>query len=321
MGIVHHGSYVAYLEVARVEWLRRRGVAYASWAQRGLHLAVVELSLRYRAPARFDDEIDVETVLGERRAASIRFDYRLLRAGDGVLLAEGSTRLACVDAAGRAQAHPRRDGRGARARRRGLTASGGSPRPVTNAAGSDSFELVGSVVDRQFRVDAVIGEGGFAVVYKGWHLSLDQPIALKALKMPGANDAGLQGTLLAKFREEAKLTYVLSQATLNIVRIIDFGATTAPTGAWVPFAVQEWLDGETLAQDLRRRRQQGMRGAPAPGGDAHPRAGGARARHRAPAARRAPGREAREHLPPGPGLGRAGAAPQGARLRHREGDS
>jgi acyl-CoA thioester hydrolase len=97
MGIVHHGSYVTYLEVARVEWLRRRGVTYASWAQAGLHLAVVELTLRYRAPARFDDEIDVETVLGERRAATARFDYRLLRAVDGVLLAEASTRLACVD--------------------------------------------------------------------------------------------------------------------------------------------------------------------------------------------------------------------------------
>jgi acyl-CoA thioester hydrolase len=97
MGIVHHGSYVGYLEVARVEWLRRRGVAYVSWAQRGLHMAVVDLALRYRAPARFDDEIDVEVALGEWRAASIRFDYRLLRVGDGVLLAEGSTRLACVD--------------------------------------------------------------------------------------------------------------------------------------------------------------------------------------------------------------------------------
>jgi acyl-CoA thioester hydrolase len=100
MGIVHHGSYVGYLEVARVEWLRRRGVAYATWAQRGLHLAVVDLALKYRAPARFDDEIDVEAVLGEWRAASIRFDYRLLRVGDGALLAEGSTRLACVDGAG-----------------------------------------------------------------------------------------------------------------------------------------------------------------------------------------------------------------------------
>ena len=100
MGIVHHGSYVGYLEVARVEWLRRRGVAYVSWAQRGLHMAVVDLTLRYRAPARFDDEIDVEVVLGEWRAASIRFDYRVLRVGDGVLLAEGSTRLACVDEKG-----------------------------------------------------------------------------------------------------------------------------------------------------------------------------------------------------------------------------
>jgi len=100
MGIVHHGSYAAYLEVARVEWLRRRGVAYATWAQRGLHLAVVELSLKYRAPARFDDEIDVEATLGARRAASIRFDYRLVRVADGTVLGEGSTLLACVDAQG-----------------------------------------------------------------------------------------------------------------------------------------------------------------------------------------------------------------------------
>jgi acyl-CoA thioester hydrolase len=97
MGIVHHGSYVAYLEAARVEWLRRRGVSYAEWAARGMHLAVVELSLRYRAPARFDDELDVEVLLGEMRAASVRFDYRLLRASDQLLCAEGWTRLACVD--------------------------------------------------------------------------------------------------------------------------------------------------------------------------------------------------------------------------------
>ena len=97
MGIVHHGSYVAYLEAARVEWLRRRGVSYAAWAARGMHLAVVELSLRYRAPVRFDDELDVEVTLGETKAASVRFDYRLLRAPDQLLCAEGSTRLACVD--------------------------------------------------------------------------------------------------------------------------------------------------------------------------------------------------------------------------------
>ncbi len=100
MGIVHHGSYVTYLEVARIEWLRRRGVTYASWAAGGLHLPVVELELQYRSPARFDDELLVETTLGELRAASLRFDYRILReegAAEGVVCAEGSTRLACID--------------------------------------------------------------------------------------------------------------------------------------------------------------------------------------------------------------------------------
>ncbi len=97
MGIVHHGSYVSYLEVARVEWLRRRGVAYASWAQGGVHLPVVDLTLKYRSPLRFDEELDVETTLGELRVASVRFDYRLVRAGDGTLCAEGATRLACID--------------------------------------------------------------------------------------------------------------------------------------------------------------------------------------------------------------------------------
>jgi acyl-CoA thioester hydrolase len=97
MGIVHHESYASYMEVARIEWLRRRGVEYSTWAKNGLHLPVVELVIKYRAPARFDDELDVEAVLTEAGAASVRFDYRIVRAGDGVLCAEGSTRLACVD--------------------------------------------------------------------------------------------------------------------------------------------------------------------------------------------------------------------------------
>ncbi len=97
MGIVHHSHYVAYMEVARVEWLRRRGLTYADWANRGLHLPVVDLTIRYRAPARFDDELDVETTLAEVRAASVRFDYRIVRAADRTLCAEGSTRLARVD--------------------------------------------------------------------------------------------------------------------------------------------------------------------------------------------------------------------------------
>jgi acyl-CoA thioester hydrolase len=98
MGIVHHGSYVHYMEVGRIEWLRRRGVTYADWAAHGVHLPVIELTLKYRAPARFDEEIDVHVSLVEVGAASVRYDYRLVRAADGTLLTEGSTRLACIDA-------------------------------------------------------------------------------------------------------------------------------------------------------------------------------------------------------------------------------
>jgi acyl-CoA thioester hydrolase len=97
MGIVHHGNYPLYMELARVEWLRRRGLTYAEWAARGLHLPVVDLSIRYRAPARFDDELDVETTLAEIRAATVRFEYQIVRVADRTRCAEGSTRLARVD--------------------------------------------------------------------------------------------------------------------------------------------------------------------------------------------------------------------------------
>jgi acyl-CoA thioester hydrolase len=97
MGIVHHASYVSYMEVGRIEWLRRRGVAYADWAAHGVHLPVVDLSVKYKAPARFDDELDVHVALAEIGAASVRFEYRLVRAADGTVCTEGSTRLACID--------------------------------------------------------------------------------------------------------------------------------------------------------------------------------------------------------------------------------
>jgi acyl-CoA thioester hydrolase len=97
MGIVHHANYVTYMEVARIEWLRRRGVTYADWAAHGAHLAVVELVVNYRSPARFDEEIDIRVALAEVGAASVRFEYRLIHAVDGRLYAEASARLACID--------------------------------------------------------------------------------------------------------------------------------------------------------------------------------------------------------------------------------
>jgi acyl-CoA thioester hydrolase len=95
MGIVHHANYFAFFEAGRVEWLRKRGVTYATWASHGTHLPVVEASVKYRVAARFDDVLAIETRLSEVRAASLRFDYRIHR--DDTFIAEGSTRLACID--------------------------------------------------------------------------------------------------------------------------------------------------------------------------------------------------------------------------------
>jgi acyl-CoA thioester hydrolase len=95
MGIVHHGAYLVYFEVGRVEWLRRRGVTYADWASRGVHLPVVEVHVNYKIPVRFDDLLDIETTLTQLRTVSLKFGYKIRRGADTV--AEGWTRLGCID--------------------------------------------------------------------------------------------------------------------------------------------------------------------------------------------------------------------------------
>jgi acyl-CoA thioester hydrolase len=96
MGIVHHANYLLYFEAGRVEWLRRRGVTYADWASKGVHLPVVAADAHYTMPAKFDDLLEVETRLAELRTVSMRFSYRITCAGKKI--AEGTTRLGCIDA-------------------------------------------------------------------------------------------------------------------------------------------------------------------------------------------------------------------------------
>ena len=97
MGIVHHASYLVYFETGRVEWLRRRGITYTAWVERGIHLPVANAELRYRATARFHDLLAVETTLSKLRSVSLDYTYRIVRQGDGVVIADGMTRLASVD--------------------------------------------------------------------------------------------------------------------------------------------------------------------------------------------------------------------------------
>jgi serine/threonine protein kinase len=128
---------------------------------------------------------------------------------------------------------------------------------------SDPFGLVGQVLDGQFRVDAHVGEGGFSVVYRGTHVGLTEPIALKCLKLPAALGSALVDSFVRRFRDESRLQYKLSQGNLHIVRSLGSGTTLAPaTSALVPYTVLEWLEGKSLAQEFNDRREAGLQGRP-----------------------------------------------------------
>jgi acyl-CoA thioester hydrolase len=92
MGVVYHSNYLIWFEVGRVELIRTLGLDYKRMeVEEGCGIAVVEATARYRAPARYDDELVVQTTLLAARGAVVRFGYKVLRVADGVLLCEGTT--------------------------------------------------------------------------------------------------------------------------------------------------------------------------------------------------------------------------------------
>jgi acyl-CoA thioester hydrolase len=92
MGVVYHSNYLVWFEIGRVEFMREHGLSYKEMElEEGCMIAVVEAMARYRAPARYDEELVIETELQSARGAVIRFEYRVVRAEDSVLLCEGHT--------------------------------------------------------------------------------------------------------------------------------------------------------------------------------------------------------------------------------------
>lgn len=92
MGVVYHANYLVWFEVGRVELMRQRGLNYKLLEQEeDCLIVVVEATARYKAPAKYDDELIVETTVKTVRGPIIRFGYRILRVEDGLLLCEGET--------------------------------------------------------------------------------------------------------------------------------------------------------------------------------------------------------------------------------------
>jgi len=99
MGVVYYGNYLAYFEDGRVAYLQQRGIPYSEMEAAGIYMPVAEAYCKYRAPAHFEDELAVETRVGESGRARVRFDY-VVRRGQEVL-AEGFTVHAARDREGR----------------------------------------------------------------------------------------------------------------------------------------------------------------------------------------------------------------------------
>lgn len=98
MGYLHHSKYFEYFEMGRTELLRAGGFRYRDLEERGVLFVVTKIECKFRAPARYDDELVLETTIARQTLARIDHTYRLYR--DGTLLTEAATTLACVDRAG-----------------------------------------------------------------------------------------------------------------------------------------------------------------------------------------------------------------------------
>jgi acyl-CoA thioester hydrolase len=97
MGVVHHTHFFVWFEMGRTELLRNLGCTYGEMEDQGIFMPVVEATCRYRSPARYDDTLEVETLLAEVSASRIAFSYQLRRTGSAKVLAEGRTVHATVN--------------------------------------------------------------------------------------------------------------------------------------------------------------------------------------------------------------------------------
>jgi acyl-CoA thioester hydrolase len=101
MGVVYHSNYLIWCEIGRTEFLRERYASYRVVEASGVTLAVAEASIRYHAPARYDDMIRVTTTLAEVRSRALTFDYLVTHAEHGTRFASARTVLVSLAPNGR----------------------------------------------------------------------------------------------------------------------------------------------------------------------------------------------------------------------------
>ena len=105
-GVVHHTVYPVWFEMGRTELLRANGLVYRDLERSGVFFVVTQLSAKYHRPAYYDEKLDLTTTHTKITSVRIEHVYQLKRRSTGLLLAEGSSTLACLDADGKPRRIP-----------------------------------------------------------------------------------------------------------------------------------------------------------------------------------------------------------------------
>jgi acyl-CoA thioester hydrolase len=99
MGFLHHANFLCFFEQGRTELFRAQGGDYRKMEEGGHFFVVVELNVKYRTPARFDDLLSLRTRVVRVTPAKLEHEYQLTR--NGTVIADATSVLACVDREGR----------------------------------------------------------------------------------------------------------------------------------------------------------------------------------------------------------------------------
>jgi serine/threonine-protein kinase len=121
----------------------------------------------------------------------------------------------------------------------------------------DYFGIVGTT-QGSYRIEAVVAEGGFGVVYRAYHDAFQAPVALKCLKIPVQLDTAHREEFLSKFKEEAALLFRLSSSIPAVVRPLHVDQVKTSDERFVPYMAMEWLEGEGLDALIARRANEGL---------------------------------------------------------------
>jgi len=90
-GVVHHSNYIRWFETGRVEFLRTLGIDLNNMMSDGILFPIIEIGAKFHAPARFDDELEIETTGEALTKAKLQFNYKIRRIGEEKVLVEGNS--------------------------------------------------------------------------------------------------------------------------------------------------------------------------------------------------------------------------------------